>query len=83
MAERLRIDPLQIEPIVDALVGLDWVGRLDEPGDGQRLVLLADPEATPGQPLVAAFLLDPSPVVRGFWRRAQLADMTLAQLLEA
>jgi membrane protein len=83
MAERLRIDPLQIEPIAHALVSLDWVARLDEPGDAQRLVLLADPQATPAQPLVAEFLLDPSPVVRGFWRRAQLADMTLAQLLEA
>jgi len=82
LAQRLRTDPLQVEPIVDTLVRLDWVGRLDEGGD-QRLVLLADPETTLAQPLVAELLLDPSPVVRGFWRRASFGELTLAELLDA
>jgi len=82
LAQRLRTDPLQVEPIVDTLVRLDWVGRLDEGGD-QRVVLLADPATTLAQPLVAELLLDPSPVVRGFWRRASFGELTLAELLEA
>jgi membrane protein len=82
LAERMRVDPLQIEPIVDTLLSLDWVARLDE-GGAQRHVLLAEPATTRAQPLIAAFLLDPSPVVRGFWRRTALAEMTLEQLIEA
>ena len=82
LAERMRVDPLQIEPIVDKLLALDWVARLDE-GGAQRHVLLAEPATTNAQPLIAAFLLDPSPVVRGFWRRTALAEMTLEQLIEA
>ncbi len=82
MAERMRVDPLQIEPIVDKLLALDWVARLDE-GDAQRHVLLAEPATTNAQPLIAAFLLDPSPVVRGFWRRTALAELTIEQLIEA
>jgi membrane protein len=82
LAQRLRTDPLQVEPIVQTLVQLDWVGRLDE-GDDQRIVLLADPSTTLAQPLVAELLLDPSPVVRGFWRRASFGELTLAELLEA
>jgi membrane protein len=82
LAERMRVDPLQIEPIVDRLLALDWVARLDE-GGAQRHVLLAEPSTTKAQPLIAAFLLDPSPVVRAFWRRTALAEMTLEQLIEA
>jgi membrane protein len=81
LAERLRVDPLQIEPIIDRLLALDWVARLDE-GGAQRHVLLADPAITNAQPLVAAFLLDPTPVVRSFWRRTALADLTVEQLIE-
>ena len=46
-------------------------------------MLLAEPTTTNAQPLIAAFLLDPSPVVRGFWRRTALAEMTIEQLIEA
>lgn len=82
IAEGLRADPLQIEPIVDTLLELDWIARLDEEDD-PRLVLLADPDRTPAQPLLAALLLDPTPTVRGFWQRAGFQDFTLRQLLEA
>jgi len=82
IAESLRADPLQIEPIVETLVRLDWIARLDE-GDDPRLVLLADPDFTPAQPLMAALLLEPTVTVRAFWQRAGFADITLRQLLDA
>ena len=81
LTETLRTDPLQIEPLLDALVALDWVGRLDEGAD-RRLVLLCDPKTTPAQPLLAALLLEPAPALRGFWQRAAFGEMTLAELLE-
>jgi membrane protein len=80
IAETLRTDPLQIEPILETLVALDWAGRLDEPG-GARHVLMCDPAATPAEPLLAQLLLDPSPALRAFWQRAGFDTLTLQELL--
>lgn len=82
LAERLRTDPLQIEPVLETLVALDWVGRLEEEG-AARYVLLADPDLTLAQPLLAQLLLDPVPGLRGFWERAGFARMTLGDVLRA
>lgn len=81
IAEALRTDPLQIEPILDALVALDWAGRLDEAGSA-RHVLLCDPTATRAEPLLAQLLLDPSPALRSFWQRAGFDTLTLQELLD-
>jgi membrane protein len=80
LAQRLRTEPLQIEPILDRLVEMDWAARLDEAG-AQRHVLLCEPAATPVGPLVAALLLDPQAEVGGFWQRAGLETMMLADVL--
>jgi membrane protein len=80
VAQHLSTDPLQIDPIVEALVSIDWVGRLDEEGV-QRLVLLAEPPATRLAPLVTALLLEPREATQAFWRRASLGEMTLAEAL--
>lgn len=81
LSERLRTDPLQIEPVLEKLRALDWVGRLDEEG-GARHVLLAEPEHTLAQPLMAELLLDPAPDLRGFWDKAGFGRMTLKDLLD-
>jgi len=80
VAEHLRTDPLQLEPLLDTLVDMDWLARLDEPG-GQRHVLLADPQTTPAQPLLDELLLQPSPGTRAFREHARFGHLTLAQLL--
>ncbi|PPE68737.1 YihY family inner membrane protein [Caldimonas thermodepolymerans] len=80
LAERLRTDPLQIEPVLETLVALDWVGRLDEEG-AARYVLLVDPERTPAQPLIAQLLVEPSADLRRFWERTGFASLTLADVL--
>jgi membrane protein len=82
LSEMLRVDPLQIEPIVDSLVNIDWAGRLDEAGD-PRYVLLCDPHTTPARPLLAQLLIEPSPQLRGFWQRAGFEEMKLSELLQA
>jgi len=80
VAQHLSTDPLQIDPIVEALVGIDWVGRLDEAGV-QRLVLLAEPTATRLAPLVTQLLLEPGAATQTFWQRASLGEMTLAEAI--
>ncbi|GAP35592.1 YihY family inner membrane protein [Piscinibacter sakaiensis] len=82
LSQRLRLDPLQLEPALERLVALDWVGRLDEPG-AARYLLLCDPARTPAAPLVAQQLLAPSAGVQGFWRRAGVEGLVLGDLLEA
>ena len=82
VAQRLSTDPLQIDPIVEALVGIDWVGRLDEAGV-QRMVLLAEPSATRLAPLVTQLLLEPGAATQAFWQRASLGEMTLAEAIAA
>lgn len=80
LAASLRTDPLQIEPILDHLVALDWVGRLDEEG-AQRHVLLCDPARTSARPLLVSTLLDHTESVAKFWVRAGLDGMTLSDLM--
>jgi len=80
IATALRADPLQVEPVLEALVALDWVGRLDEQGDA-RFVLLVDPADASAEPLVARFLMQPNAGLRAFWQRAGFSDMTLRDVL--
>lgn len=80
LSELLRTDPLQIEPLLDLLVALDWVGRLDEARD-PRFVLLCDPAVTPARPLFAQLLLEPSAAGERLWRHAGFDTMTLQALL--
>jgi len=80
LAEALRADPLQIEPVLERLVALDWAARLDEAGDA-RMVLLCDAAATPAAPLIDALLLQPGAASLAFRERAGFASMTLADLL--
>ena len=81
MSENLRTDPLQIEPILDTLVAIDWAGRLDEAG-GQRFVLLCDPAETPVGPLLSQLLLEPAPTLRTFWEQARFNEISLKELIE-
>jgi membrane protein len=80
LATSLRIDPLQIESALDALMGLDWVGRLDETGQA-RYVLLCDPAHTPLAPLVDALLLAPIEALGQVRSRMQVDAIQLAEVL--
>ncbi|HJV71603.1 YihY family inner membrane protein [Ideonella sp.] len=80
IAAQLRIDPLQIEPILETLTQRDWLARLDEEG-AQRFVLLCDPERTPAGPLVDSLLLQPDERVTPFRDRAGVDRLMLSELL--
>jgi membrane protein len=80
LAARLRIDPLQLEPVVELLVELDWVSRLDE-GSDARHVLLCDPATTALGPLVERTLLAAGPGSAAFSRRTGLQQVLLADAL--
>ncbi|GAA4420274.1 YihY family inner membrane protein [Acidovorax lacteus] len=87
LAQRLRVDALQLAPVTEALLGLGWVGAVHDPAASGsdaaplRLVLLADPATTPAEPLLARLLLQRSGTLEPLWQRAAVADWRLADLL--
>lgn len=82
LAAALKIDPLQLEPVVETLIELNWVGRLEEEG-AQRLVLLVEPTSTRLAPLIDALLLKADSDVLSFWQSAGLDDITLARATQS
>ena len=80
LAEGLRTDPLLVDAVLERLIALDWVGRLDEPGE-PRLALLCEPAVTPARALVDALLLAPMKASSAFRDRTRIDQLTLAELL--
>lgn len=88
LAQALRVDGLQLEPVLEALTALDWVGEVaadaapsasDVPEP--RCVLLADPGSTPLAPLVQRLLLERTSSLEPLWQRSGLEALLLADVL--
>jgi membrane protein len=80
LAELLRVDPLQIDPVIEALQQLDWVGRLEEDGE-PRQVLLVDPADTLLAPLVGRLLLGRQPGNHAYLRATGNEQLMLSAAL--
>jgi membrane protein len=80
LASALRVDPLQLSPVIDQLLAMDWVGRLEEEG-AQRLVLLCEPAHTPAEPLISAFLAGRQGLLRNLWQQGDWSSLALDRLL--
>lgn len=80
LAGALRVDPLQVEPVLETLAALNWVGRLDEEG-AKRHVLLIDPAVVKAEPLVDRLLLADRQAAAAFRRQAGLSGITVADLI--
>ena len=81
LAASQRTDTLQIEPLVEQLMGLGWVARVDEEPT-KRLVLLCDAVTTHAEPLIDRLLLAPDLRTQAFRLRAGLGRVTLAELID-
>ena len=80
LSERLRADPLQLEPVLELLQQIGWVSRLDESGDA-RHVLLCDASTTTVGPLLQRTLLDPGASSAAFVSASGMQGVTLRQAL--
>ena len=67
LANWLKVDTLQLSPVIGALQELDWVGQLgtDTENEEPRHVLLFDPARQPLRPLVEKLLLRPDRTLPG------------------
>jgi len=83
LAARLRVDTLQLSPVIGALRELDWVGELATRHENEepRHVLLFQPAEQPLRPLIEKLLLKPDPALAGWWADGRLGGMTVADLL--
>lgn len=83
LAQSLRVDSTQLEPVLQALAKLDWVGQLDElpPAVESRYVLLADPDSTLLEPLMKLLLLEQTPSTQNLWDNARWAKLTMRNVL--
>jgi membrane protein len=81
LAGAVRVDPLQVEPVLDLLIAMDWVARLDEEG-AQRHVLLIDSQRTVARPLIDGLLLGDDRAAGAFRRRAGLDTLKVSDLLD-
>lgn len=83
LAELLQVDVLQLEPALETLVALDWVGQLnDAEGDAEsRYLLLADPDTTRLEPLMARLLLEKAESVQNLWEKASWPAIRLRDAL--
>ena len=81
LAGALRIDPLQVQPVMEVLHQLDWCARLDEDDADPRHVLLIEPARTDALALINRLLLEDQSNTRAFRERADLSRMTVAELI--
>ena len=81
--ELLEVDGLQLEPVLETLVGLDWIGQLNDAQGGAegRYLLLVDPDATLLAPLIEQLLLDPAPSLHNLWKKGQFRSLQLRDAL--
>jgi membrane protein len=84
LCEHLSVDSLQLEPVTEALMALDWVGLLqEEQGEVRdaRFVVLVDPTQTPIDPLARALLLSSGAENGDFWSKTLKQPCMLAEVL--
>lgn len=83
LAHALRVDALQLEPVLETLVELDWAGQLQESReDGEaRYVLLANPDTTLLEPLFSALLLPHEPSTENLWKNGRWPLMAMREAL--
>ena len=83
LAARTQVSHLGVESVLEPLLQMDWVARIDPLPDhpDDRYVLLADPDSTPLEPLAHKLLLRYAPTTSRFWGNARLSNLRLRDAL--
>lgn len=83
LVEAIRVDGLELEPVLAVLTRLDWIGQLDSAGQSPdcRYVMLANPDTTAVAPLVSELLLPETDSVGNLWKNSRMSALRLAEVL--
>jgi membrane protein len=78
LSKELRVDDLQLEEPLQTLIGLDWIGKLEQ---GGRYVLLVNPATTLLAPLSERLLLPNQEATQKLWGRSHWAGIYMVEVL--
>ncbi|MFD0667552.1 YihY family inner membrane protein [Ramlibacter sp. MAHUQ-53] len=83
LAREMQVTDRQLEPVLEHLVALDWIGRLNEveEAEASRYVLLADTASTALAPLMQRLLLPANEATSALWRSGRLEGLVLRDAL--
>lgn len=82
LATRIGVDSLELQTPLEALIGLNWVARLEPEANGQqRYVVLTDLGSTRLRPLAAALLLSDTPQAQSVLNLCFSEQTTLADVI--
>ena len=82
LALTLQIDVLQLEPVLETLTELGWVGQLIPNTDAESsYILLADPDQTLLEPLMQLLLLEKTDSTSPLWRQANWSALHVRDVL--
>ncbi len=84
MVSELRTDSQRLEPVLEALTALDWIGLLHEALDTSeesRYVLLVDPQQTELTPLMQSLLLPRTAETENLWKNGLQPSSSLRDAL--
>jgi membrane protein len=83
LVQALELETVQLEPVLEALVALDWIGRINEVDDQEdtRYILLADVQSTATEPLMRELLLPHSEATDKLWKSGQLSAVYLKDVI--
>lgn len=84
LSHALPADMQRLEPVLEALTTLDWIGQLhepDTPASTGRYVLLALPKAVTLEPLLHALLLPRTPATEQLWLHGRWAGIPLCEVI--
>ena len=66
----LNADQVDLEPVIETLKNMDWIGTLEEEDRRMpRLIMLVDPGQTPLLPLMERMLLTPDDRLQFLWAK--------------
>jgi membrane protein len=79
----LEVETLELEPVLETLVALDWIGRVNEVDDQEntRYILLADPQSTALESLMRQLLLPQSEATDKLWKSGRLSSVYLKDVI--
>jgi len=84
LRQQLRVDAQRLEPVLEALAALDWVGQLQEAKASReeaRYVMLVDASTTVLEPLMHALLLPNTATTRNLWNNARWPATSLREAM--
>ena len=83
LAKLLEIDRLQLEPVLETLVALGWIGQLSDAHGGTELrsVLLVQADTTLLEPLIRQLLLGQAPSLENLWEKSALRTLRVRDAL--